>query len=222
MVNKRKSWCQTQRNLVLCVSVGSLEPQSGRLLYEKSSAVTHLSLAPDEERVVLGVDRHAPFPLHVSVKMLFYTPTEADLKWTEATMAYEGEEEEIEDEDEELAEVEVKKEGDGGGEKGEEGMSAGGENPNRSAGEAASSKASDSRGPKEPSSSSSSSVRRNLTRSFNDDDDDDNAGNSTTPNAAAPRASSSSPRPSLRSPPTQPRSPQSLRAESSASVIRDP
>ena len=62
------------------MSVVSLEPQTGRILYEKSSAVTSLSLAPDEERVFLAVDRHAPFPLSVSVKMLFYTPTPEDLK----------------------------------------------------------------------------------------------------------------------------------------------
>jgi len=69
---------QPKRNLMLCVSVGSLEPQSGRLLYEKSSPMTRLSLGLDEERVLLNVDRHAPFPLHVSVKMLFYTPTPDD------------------------------------------------------------------------------------------------------------------------------------------------
>jgi len=67
-----------KRDLMISVHVAAFD-KVGHCSYEKSSALTKLSLAPDEEWVILCVDRHAPFPLYVSVKMLFYTPLADDV-----------------------------------------------------------------------------------------------------------------------------------------------
>ena len=144
---------------MLCISVVSLEPQSGRILYEKSSAVTGLSLAPDEERVFLSIERHAPFPLHVSVKMLFFTPTPEDLKWYVEQDAEEEEESEnpISDVDETV------ESGDVLGESNADETHLG-DRP-----------------------SSSSSVRKNLTLAFDDGDDDASIGDSSTPSISRSR-----------------------------------
>ena len=179
---------------MLCVSVVSLEPQTGRILYEKSSAVTSLSLAPDEERVFLAVDRHAPFPLSVSVKMLFYTPTPEDLK----SHAEEEDEEEV-------AEPEVEE----GCARGDE-LHAGDNLDGGSLGDVVASELANA-ADRQLSPSSSSSVRKNLTRSFDGADDSASAGTSA---AFSPPSSSRSL--------GHPRSPQSLKPSTSSSVIDRP
>ncbi|XP_072038350.1 germ cell-less protein-like 1 [Amphiura filiformis] len=66
---------QAQRNIMFRVRVVSYDTQ-GHVLYQKSSDITSLSLGRDEEIVVLNIDRHAPFPMRVSVNLLCMSPRE--------------------------------------------------------------------------------------------------------------------------------------------------
>ncbi|XP_064636179.1 germ cell-less protein-like 1 [Lineus longissimus] len=64
---------QQTRNIMFRVSVASFD-LFGQPTYLKSSGIMRLSLGKDEEAVIMAVDRHVTFPLHVSVNILYFTP----------------------------------------------------------------------------------------------------------------------------------------------------
>ncbi|XP_033644165.1 germ cell-less protein-like 1 isoform X2 [Asterias rubens] len=64
---------QNSRNIMFRVRVVSYDGQ-GHVMYLKKSDLKVLKLNKDEEAVVLTVDRHAPFPMRISVNMLCATP----------------------------------------------------------------------------------------------------------------------------------------------------
>ena len=184
---------------MLSVSVGSLEPQSGRLLYEKKSPVTRLSLGPDEERVILVVDRHAPFPLHVSVKMLFYTPTKDDFVRVG--------EENLEEEEE------FEEEGEGKEEK-EETEDVGSGNNGDVTSNPLGDESPDGAGPSDAASLSGVNARRNLTLCFGDAADLPSSSNGlSSSSSSSPSSSGSNPFP------VHPISPQSLKPESASRFL---
>ncbi|CAH1794550.1 unnamed protein product [Owenia fusiformis] len=67
-----------KRTILYKLTIASLD-KHGQASYKKSTKVTKLSLEKDEEQVVIGVDRHAKFPLHISVNILSFSPSQSSI-----------------------------------------------------------------------------------------------------------------------------------------------
>ncbi|XP_077999402.1 germ cell-less protein-like 1 [Glandiceps talaboti] len=66
-----------KRSVMFRVCVVSYDSM-GQIRYEKNSGLFKVNLGKDQETVVMGVDRHVPFPLQVSFNVACITPKEGE------------------------------------------------------------------------------------------------------------------------------------------------
>ncbi|KAJ8022668.1 Germ cell-less protein-like 1 [Holothuria leucospilota] len=64
---------QSHRSIMIRIHVVSFDSQ-GRVLYEEKGNIENYSLSKDEERVLIGLNRHVKYPFQIAVNVLAVTP----------------------------------------------------------------------------------------------------------------------------------------------------